>query len=223
LIRTKRIWANEYFKAAFSILMIVVVVFGFFFALRIILNTDSPLTTVETGSMCVTHGAFCDGWSHPFDQTIHVGDILIVQGVDAKELNANYPYSDIIVFRRPGASPDSTPIVHRIVTKQEINGTLYFQTKGDSNGVHWPNIPPASQYDATPDGLGVPEDLIIGRVAFRIPWLGNIALIMNPQKNPIGLPIVVALIIILVIIEFVIPLTKPKKDSEQQIQTNQPA
>ena len=76
--------------------------------------------------MCVPYDGRCDGWRHPFDQTLHVGDIIIIQQVDPSSLKANYPNNDIIVYRNPNGV---TPIVHRIVEKQEINGTLYFKTK----------------------------------------------------------------------------------------------
>ena len=71
---------------------------------------------------------------HPFNRTLNVGDIIIIQGVDPETLNTNYPNSDIIVYKKP-ADPEDTPIVHRIVASYEINGTLYFQTKGDGNAI----------------------------------------------------------------------------------------
>ena len=85
----------------------------------------------------------CDGWSHPFDHTLHIGDIIIIQKVNPADLNANYPNSDIIVYENP-TDPTSTPIVHRIVATYKVNGTLYFQTKGDGNGDKWPATPSAS-------------------------------------------------------------------------------
>jgi len=88
----------------------------------------------------------CDGWlslDHPFAQTLHKGDIIIIQAVNPADLNANYPNSDIIFYKNPNGV---TPIVHRIVEKQEINGTLYFKTKGDGNGpLTWPAV--HSYYD----------------------------------------------------------------------------
>jgi hypothetical protein len=49
----------------------------------------------------------------------------------------------------------------------------------------------------------------------RIPWVGHIALFMNPRQNPWGLPMVIALIILIVILEFVFPLMREKKPTEQ--------
>ncbi len=162
--------------------------------------------------MCVLYDSRCDGWSHPFDDTLHVGDIIIIQKVDPTTLNANYPNSDIIVYRNPSGV---TSIVHRIVSEQEINGRLYFKTKGDGNGpIVWPNQ--TSSYDNIPDVRGVPQSLVEGKVIFRIPYFGWITLFM--RGNSLALPVVVALIILLVVVEFVLPKVRERKrkKSEQQ-------
>ncbi|HII85588.1 TPA: hypothetical protein HA273_03235, partial [Candidatus Bathyarchaeota archaeon] len=104
------------------------------------LNTPYPALAVVTGSMCVPYDGACEGWSHPFDRTLHVGDLIIVQGVSPADLSDDYPYSDIIVFHKPG-NPDEL-IVHRIVEKENRNGVFYFTTEGDGNGINkWPDPP----------------------------------------------------------------------------------
>jgi signal peptidase I len=127
-----RIRRNEYFKSALVILLIVGVVLGIFFGVQFALGTSVPIRVVESGSMCVPYDGLCNGWSHPFEQTLHVGDIIVIQKVNPADLNANYPNSDIIVYENPN-DPTSTPIVHRIVETYTINGTIYVQTKGDGN------------------------------------------------------------------------------------------
>ncbi len=160
--------------------------------------------------MCIPYDGRCDGWSHPFARTLHVGDILIVQGVNPRDLNANYPNSDIIVYRD---TSNNKLIVHRIAAVQEINGIMYFKTKGDANGpILWPDVP--NYYDDIPDARGVPQDLVVGKVVMRVPWFGHITLFM--RNNPWGLPLVIALILLLVIIEFIIPLIREKRRPEQQ-------
>jgi hypothetical protein len=222
----KKLWKNEYFQTAVVIGVIVLVVFGFWFCSQVFLNTQIPAVAVISGSMCIPYDGSCDGWTHPFDRTLHIGDLLIVQGVNPKDLNTNYPNSDIIVFQRPDRPDDpDAKIVHRIAGKVEVNGTLYFYTKGDGNsGYKWPTDPqgiidswhpspsdPSSTYNGA-----VRQDFVYGRVVMRIPWLGHIVLFMNQKTNPIGLPIIVALIILLVVIEFVVPLLRGKKEPEQQ-------
>jgi signal peptidase I len=207
------LWKNDYFKTAVAITLVLVVILGFFFGMQFVLGAAVPIRVVESGSMCVPYDGRCDGWSHPFDQTLHVGDIIIIQNIKPADLNTNYPNSDIIVFRNPNPN-GATPIVHRIVAKQEINGTLYFKTKGDGNGRPntWPAIP--NSYDNIPDSRGVPQNLIEGKVILRIPWFGQITLFM--RGNSWALPVVIALILLITVIEFVLPVVKAKRKKTAQ-------
>jgi signal peptidase I len=204
----RKLSKNNYFKTIVTIALIVTITAGFFLSIQLSLGTSAPLRVVESGSMCVPYDGACEGWislDHPFAQTLHKGDIIIIQAVNPADLNANYPNSDIIVYRNPNGV---TPIVHRIVDKQEINGTLYFKTKGDGNGpVTWPAIP--NYYDNIPDTKGVPQNLIEGKVILRIPWFGWITLLM--RGNSWALPVVIGLIILLLIIEFILPVIKEKR------------
>ena len=211
VIDLKKLWKSDHFKTALAIALIVVIVVGVFFGMQLVLGAVVPVRVVESGSMCVLFDGRCDGWSHPFDQTLHVGDIIIIQQANPADLNANYPDSDIIVYRNPNGV---TPIVHRIVAKQEINGTLYFKTKGDGNGRPntWPAIP--NSYDKIPDSRGVPQNLIEGKVILRIPWFGWITLFM--RGNPLALPVVIGLILLLVVIEFILPVIKEKRKKTAQ-------
>jgi len=215
----KKLWKNEYVQTAIAIGLIALVIFGFWYGSQVVLNTPYPALAVVSGSMCIPYDGACDGRFHPFARTLHIGDLIIVQGVNPADLNADYPNSDIIVFHRPD-DPEEL-IVHRIVAVDEINGTLYFRTKGDGNGFNrWPNTPEETEYDPwkTAGVDGVREDLVVGKVVMRIPWLGHLVLFM---RNSIGLPIVIALIIILVIVEFVVPVLREKKPAGQQKEAQQ--
>jgi signal peptidase I len=208
----KKLWKNEYVQTVAVIGLIALAVFSFWYGSQAILNTPYPALAVVSGSMCIPYDGTCDGWTHPFSQTLHIGDRIIIQGVTPADLNANYPDSDIIVFHKP-SNPDEL-IVHRIVAKEERDGILYFYTKGDGNGFNkWSDTPEKTEYDPWNGGQGVPEDLVVGKEVMRIPWLGHVVLFM---RNSIGLPLVVALIILIIIVEFVFPLMRGKKPSEQQ-------
>ena len=206
----RKVLKNDYVKTAIAIALLIAIVLGFFVGLGLALGTSVPVRVVESGSMC-TDVAGCDGWSHPFEQTLHVGDIIIIQGVNPEDLNADYPNSDIIVYQNPNlrGNLEATPIVHRIVAKYQINGTWYFQTKGDGNGVNWPTIPTASEYDSHTlwsTGEGVPQDLVLGRVVMRIPYFGWITLFM--RGNSWALPLVIGLIMLLIVVEFILPIVR---------------
>ena len=213
----KKLWKNEYVQTAIVICLIALVIFGFWYGSQIVLNTPYPALAVVSGSMCIPYDGACDGRFHPFARTLHIGDLIIVQGVNPANLSADYPNSDIIIFHKPGDTEEL--IVHRIVAKEERDGVLYFYTKGDGNGVNkWPSTPTSSEYDPWNDRQGVPEDLVVGKMVMRIPWLGHVVLFM---RNSIGLPVVIALIIILVIVEFIVPVLRGKKPHEQQKEAQQ--
>lgn len=193
----KHIWKNEYFQTIVMILIIIGIVFGFWYGTRFVLNTDYPMLAVASGSMHMPPRTYCDGWSHPFDRTLHVGDLIIVQGVKPEDiyaapLNVSGLSGDIVVFKDPGSD---TLIVHRAVDKRvDSNGILEIKQEGDGNGVG--------------TGSWINSNLVIGRVVMRIPWIGHLALYM---RNSTGILLIVALIIILIVVEFILPLVTGKK------------
>jgi len=188
-----KIWENEYVKTAIMVIIIIGVVFGFWYGSQLVLNTQYPALAVASGSMCKPYRMNCDGWFHPFSQTLHIGDLIIIQGVAPEEIEgAPYPDGDIIVFHQPSAGGEL--IVHRAIDEVERDGIWYFQTKGDGN--------------PSPDHGEVSEDQVIGKVILRIPWVGHIALFLH---NSSGIFIIIILIVILVIVEFVIPMFSSEK------------
>lgn len=222
-------WKNDYFKTAVAIVLIVAVVLGFIIGLPVGLHTSDPALTVESGSMSIPYDGADNFWLsilHPFDRTLSIGDIIIVQGVPPQDLNPNYPNSDIIVFHPPGSSDPSLLIVHRITSEEVVNGTYYFFTKGDGNPpVLWPanvsaDTPDPSWYNpewydehpGVPNGA-VPQSMVVGKVVMRIPWLGWITLAM--RNTTWGLPLIIFLIMLLIIVEFVIPILREKKPEQQ--------
>ena len=157
----KKFWKNDYFKTVVAIVLIVAIVLGFLFGLQFALHTPDPALTVESGSMSIPYDAYDNFWdsiAHPFDRTLSIGDIIIIQGVNPKDLNTNYPNSDIIVFHSP--NDYNMLIVHRIISTEVVNGTTYFLTKGDGNGNPWPQTPTSGQdpwdYNNPP---GVPQTI----------------------------------------------------------------
>ncbi len=223
----KKLWKNEYFQTTIVVVLIVTIVFGFWFGSQIAFNTKiPPALAVVSGSMCIPYDSACDGWSHPFDRTLHIGDIIVIQGINPRDLKTNYPNSDIIVFHRP--DNPSELIVHRIVATTTIDNKLYFFTKGDGNSPPdtWPAIPQLYERDPwysenanVPQGA-VSQDLVVGKVVMRIPWIGHIAIFMHDalgvNNSYLAIPIVVLLIILLIIVEFVAPLLKRKSIVQQR-------
>jgi signal peptidase len=137
---------------------------------------------------------YCDGWSHPFSRSLHVGDLIIVQGTAPEDIETGPdPEGDVIVFHQ--SVNDGELIVHRAIDKHiSSDGKIYFITKGDGN--------------SGPDPTPIPADNVVGRVVMRIPWLGHLSLLL---RNSSGIFIILALIILLVVLEFVVPLLGKEK------------
>lgn len=226
-IKLKRLWEKKYLKTSVTIVLIPLLVAGFWFGFQAGLNTRIfPLLTVISESMCIPEPT-CDGWSHPFERTLHIGDLIIIQGVNPSDLKTDYPDSDIIVFQNPIIPADDSHanIVHRIVSIEEAEGTLYFHTKGDGNG--YPNVwlnpvtrgidpwisnpsDPTSTYEGA-----ISEKYVYGKVIMRIPWIGTLSILAQQYTV---IPIVLVLIIvILVIVEFVLPLLKDRTQAQPRI------
>ena len=194
----KQFWKNEYFKTALMVVVILAVVFGFWFGLQSALGTQYPALAVASGSMSLPKGTVDDGWSHPFERTLRVGDLIIVQGVRPEDvyaapLNKSGRSGDILVFR---ATDSDELIVHRAIEKiEESDGRIEFTTQGDANSVPGPYSP-------------TPAENVIGRVVMRIPWFGHLALFMRDSS---AIYIIAAVMILLVIVEFVIPSLRTRK------------
>jgi signal peptidase I len=185
------------------ILFIIAVVFGFWYGSRYVLNTEYPMLAVASGSMCVFPGPYCDGWSHPFERTLHVGDLIIIQGVNVSDIYAApYPNGTIIVFHQMYGDE---LIVHRAIEKRVENAEVYYVTKGDGNS--GPDQP-------------LPADRVVGKVILRIPWIGHLALLM---RNSTGIYLILGLIAILIVIELVLPIFSRKKPETEKEETPEKA
>ena len=82
---------------------------------------------------------------------INKGDVVIINkiGNDYDRIKIN----DVIAFRFSNVT-----IVHRVINKIKVNNKYYFYTKGDANNHE--------------DNFTVEEDMIIGTISTRIPYIG---------------------------------------------------
>lgn len=184
------------------ILLIFMVVFGFWFGLRLALNTDYPMLAVASGSMCTEQPNRCDGWSHPFAPTLHTGDLIIVQGVNASDIHPGpYPDGDILIFHLSSQSDEL--IVHRAIEKTTADGEISFVTQGDANPGPGPGSP-------------TPAKNVVGKVVLRIPWIGHLALLMRDNS---GVYLVIALIIIIIAVELVLSISEDKETETKKDKT----
>ncbi|MBN1368058.1 MAG: signal peptidase I [Dehalococcoidales bacterium] len=94
------------------------------------------------------------------------GDVVIVKETSLAEIEKG----TVIVFRHEGGLA-----VHRVVN---INGN-WITTKGDANSVEDDPIPYNDVVGRVP---------LLGEKLVKIPWVGNIALAMNPEASKLGEP-----------------------------------
>ncbi len=208
-------------KIVLFLTVLAIGLLGFWFVLRFALNTEYPLVLVSSDNMCVVQG-YCDGFTHPFERTLHRGDLVVIQGIDARNVNVDYPNSDVVVFHAPQQNPSQEDglIITRVVAKEEADGITYFGTKSDGKGAHkWPEAIREREYDNWHDyrenytwnGM-ISEKLLVGKVVFRIPWAGHLVFFVSSY---LGMLVVIILIFVLIIVRFVIP--KFKKDKTENI------
>ena len=95
------------------------------------------------------------------ENELFLGDVAIIQKCGANDVNVG----DIIEYQMDGYT-----VIHRIVEKKQRNGEFYFVTKGDNNNL--------------PDSEEVREDQLIGKVIFKIKYLGYPAIWLHiVQEN----------------------------------------
>lgn len=94
--------------------------------------------------------------SGSMEEELHIGDVAIIQKCNANDVNVG----DIIEYQMDGYT-----VIHRIIEKKQRKGEFYFVTKGDNNN--------------SPDNEEVREDQLIGKVIFKIRYLGYPAIWLN--------------------------------------------
>jgi len=163
------------------IIAFLVIKFIVYPGLGLVFGTSFPVVAVVSGSM-EHDGSFEDWWDSRavcsrancrqsdwynensitedefktfiFRNGFNTGDIIILFGAKPQNIDVG----DVIVF----ASTRPYPIIHRVVEKQNDDGQMVFETKGDHN--------PAKG----PDDVNIGTDKLIGKAVLRIPYLGYI-------------------------------------------------
>jgi len=87
------------------------------------------------------------------------GDIIVLRGAKDAEVG------DIIVFQ--SGRPD--PIIHRVVKMSATGNGKVYQTKGDNRRTNQQQI-----RNALLDETNIPENEVIGKALFKVPFLGYI-------------------------------------------------
>ena len=174
------LWNDDSILSWFASLLVAFVLIKFIIypGLGLIFGTQFPIVAVVSSSM--EHpGTFDEWWAvhedfylrneisrtefeeFPFRNGFNKGDIMIIFGVDPPDIKRG----DILVFW----SGKPYPIIHRVtkVWVDEETGERPYQTKGDNNRDQVRQPPVLDETD-------VRVEQIVGRAAFRIPYLGYV-------------------------------------------------
>jgi signal peptidase len=162
--KTVRALKNPTVRVLILIVLLFVATYGGVEVMRLMLHTESPLMVVSSGSMV---------------PVLNVGDIIIVRGINPRVVTVG----TIIIFHSPYEY--DMPIVHRVIAVVNDSGTLFFETKGDHNGVQ--------------DGWQVPASNIMGVYVAKIPYIGLVSLEL---RGPLGVTLIVLLVALIVFVEY---------------------
>lgn len=185
------IWEDDSFLSwvVNIVLSFILIKFLVYPVLGIVLGTPVPIVAVVSGSM-EHDSSFSTFWNaqqgiydgfnitsddfskYPFNNGFNKGDIMLLVGKNPEKIEKG----DVIVFK--SGRPD--PIIHRVVDKTDVNGTIIFQTKGDHN-----------TYQITDlwlDEKEVSGQSLMGEAVLRIPFLGWVKILFVNLLNAVRAP-----------------------------------
>ncbi len=179
----KKLWHfiwddNSMLSWAFNVVLAFLIVkFLIYPGLGLLLGTSFPVVAVVSDSMEHNGLSFEEWWSereeiynsfeigrddflsYKFHNGFNAGDLMVLVGVEAKEVKLG----DSLVFL--GDAPG--PIIHRVVKIDRNSGEIFVQTMGDNKD---------KNRGSRPDEFGITQDRIVGKAVFRIPYLGWVKL-----------------------------------------------
>ncbi|MBU1103515.1 MAG: hypothetical protein KJ600_03095 [Nanoarchaeota archaeon] len=160
------------------VLLIVLIRFIFFPTLAFVTGSSLPLVVIESCSLYHESG-FNDWWDEhgswyesrgidkaefqefSYKNGLNKGDIIFVWG------RSGYEVGEIIIFEPNPESTAKHPIIHRIVEENP------YETKGDHNAKQLIMDNNVEKIDET----NIPEEKIIGKSVFKVPFLGWVKLV----------------------------------------------
>jgi len=176
----KKIWhflwhSNSIWSILVDIILIFLILkFVLLPGFGLIVGSKVPLVIIESGSM-EHQGSFDQWWnlhgtwykenniseetvsSWGFHNGMNKGDVILVTG----NKNKDYKIGDVIVF---SVQENNVPIIHRIIAIHDLDGEIFYETKGDHNdGQH--------SYEKL-----IAKNQVLGKASFRVPYIGWIKL-----------------------------------------------
>lgn len=104
--------------------------------------------------------------SGSMEPALGVGGLVVIKPAEAPGIETG----DVISFRLPGID---TPTCHRVIDTKEVDGKLFFQTKGDAN--------------EEPDLYLVSAQDVTGKAVFYAPYVGYLGYLAQFGRTPVAL------------------------------------
>ena len=121
--------------------------------------------------------------SGSMEPAIKTGSVIVIKP------GAEYKVGDIITFGKDDKR--NIPTSHRINAVRMLQGKMIYTTKGDANNA--------------PDAKEILQNEIIGKVVFKIPYLGYV---LDMAKKPIGFILLVAVPALAIIYDEILKIWK---------------
>ncbi|KAL1934052.1 hypothetical protein VTP01DRAFT_6234 [Rhizomucor pusillus] len=148
----RRMNARQVALQVLNIATILASAFMIWKAMGLILNNESPIVVVLSGSM---------------EPGFHRGDVLVLSLPQNDPIDVN----DICVFKLPGRD---VPIVHRVIKLHDDAQTQkqYLLTKGDNNPKDDRGL-----YDR--NQMWIHREHVVGKVKGFVPYIGLLTIVIN--------------------------------------------
>ena len=104
--------------------------------------------------------------SGSMEPALEVGGLVVIKPAEAQGIQMG----DVISFKLPGID---TPICHRVIDIKEVDGDLFFQTKGDAN--------------EEPDLYLVSAQDVNGKAVFYASYVGYLGYLAQFGRTPVAL------------------------------------
>ncbi len=133
----------------------------------------------------------------------NVGDIVIIKKTNTDELKVK----DVITFYSNDPDMQDQIVTHRINDITEENGQRLFETKGDNNEIA--------------DIEKISENDIIGKVRFRIPYVGKATTFLQTNRTAFFLIVILPMLVIMALEVKDIIVIARSGDEDESEESNQ--
>ena len=137
--------------------------------------------------------------SPSMEPNINVYDVVVTRKVDPKTINEG----DVITFISSSSLGEGLTITHRVKSKIITENDVKFRTQGDNNKVA--------------DSALVQSNNVLGKVIFKIPYLGHLQFLLQSKGGWIFILLIPAMIVVLYDVIKVIRLSSVKQKVEDTI------